>query len=96
MDTKQSGDVWVPHKQIGEKDSAFPQRPGYTILTIAEQAKLYRIVHETILVYCGNHGKVSARSLAELYNRFLSWMERLPIELRLKDSDPLPHVLFLQ
>ncbi|KAL8797580.1 MAG: hypothetical protein Q9195_000397 [Heterodermia aff. obscurata] len=40
-------------------------------------------------------GKVNAQALAGLYERYLSWMENLPVELKIDDSDPLPHVLFL-
>ena len=96
MDTYQTEADWVPHKQLGDENVDFPHRTGHRLLTSGEHAKLYRIVHETILVYCGSRGKVTAKGLAGLYERYLSWMEKLPIELKIDDSDPLPHVLFLQ
>ena len=96
MDTYQTEADWVPHKQLGDENVDFPHRPGHRLLTSGEHAKLYRIVHETILVYCGSRGKVTPQGLAGLYERYLSWMEKLPTELKIDDSDPLPHVLFLQ
>ena len=66
------------------------------MLTASEHARLFRIIHETILVYCGSRGRVSARALLDLYERYVDWKEHLPSDLRLQESEPLPHVLFLQ
>lgn len=65
-------------------------------MTASEHAKLFRIAHETMLVYCGSRGRVSAHHLLNLYERFVNWREELPLEIRDIISDSLPHVLFLQ
>jgi len=73
-------------------------RPSYTVLTASELAKLYRIIHETILLYCGTKGKVSAHHLIKVYERFLAWKEELPSQLSqvADDHSALPHALSLQ
>lgn len=73
-------------------------RPDYAALTASESAKLYRIIHETILLYCGGTGRASARQLLKVYERFLSWKEELPTQISQteNDSNVSPHVLFLQ
>lgn len=86
--------VWRVHKQPGDNDS--PVRKGLSVMTASEHAKLFRIVHETILVYCGSRGRVRAHHLLDIYGRFLSWKNGLPPELLDVIDEPLPHVLFLQ
>ncbi len=68
------------------------------MVTAHEHAKLYRIIHETILVFCGSRGKVSAHHMLLIYERFLGWKEGLPPSLSdvNEEVQPLPHVLFLQ
>ena len=71
-------------------------RKSFATLTACEHAKLYRIVHECILVYCGSRGKVSANSVLDLYHRYIVWKDGLSPDLRSVEDQPLPHILFLQ
>lgn len=71
-------------------------RRSFATLTACEHAKLYRVVHESILVYCGARGKVSAHSLLDIFQRYIAWKDGLPPELGNLEGQPLPHVLFLQ
>lgn len=73
-------------------------RPDYSLISACEQAKLYRIVHEMLLAYCGSRGKVVVLPLLSIYERLLSWRKDLPIsirDVRAEDEAP-PHQLFLQ
>lgn len=80
--------------ELGEQN--VNDRQSFAALTACEHAKLYRIVHECILVYCGSRGKVSANSLLNLFQRYVRWKDELPPDLRSVEGQPLPHVLFLQ
>lgn len=74
------------------------KHPCYGILTAIEVARLYKIIHRTVLDYCGHNGKPSTHTLVMLYGRFLKWREDLPDAVRDVGGDPeaLPHALFLQ
>lgn len=62
-------------------ENASPRnRPDHTVLTACELAKLYRVIHESILLYCGTSGKVSAHHLIKVYDRYLAWKEELPLK----------------
>lgn len=80
--------------ELGEQDS--DDRESFATLTACEHAKLYRLVHECIIVYCGTGGKVSANILLDLFQRYLMWKDGLPPDLRSLEGQPLPHILFLQ
>lgn len=73
-------------------------RPSYTVLTASELARLYRVIHETILLYCGTNGKVSAHHLIKVYERFLAWKDELPSQIShvADDHSASPHALSLQ
>ena len=88
---------WRYYRQPGD-EANIPKRPSYAILTACHQAKLYRIVHDSINIYCGARGKVTAKEIIGCYRRYLDWEERLPDQVRRTDEDaqPLPHVLGLQ
>lgn len=87
---------WRFYRQPGDAETT--PRPSYALRTAFEHAKLFRIVHETILTYCGHNGRVSAFDVSLLYDRYLGWMEDLPELMRAGggNEDVLPHVLFLQ
>lgn len=74
------------------------RRPGHFLVTAFEHAKLFHLVHETILTYCGNRGRVAAVELFQLYDRYLRWLAELTESVRTvkEDDNPLPHVIFLQ
>lgn len=81
-------------RELGFQDAE--ERKSLAILTACESAKLYRIVHECILVYCGIRGKISADILLDVYQRYIRWKDDLPPDLRSVSDQPLPHVLSLQ
>ncbi|KAL8838753.1 MAG: hypothetical protein Q9170_002002 [Blastenia crenularia] len=53
-------------------------RPDHGLKSAYEQAKLYRIVHEILLSYCGSRGKVSGSHMILIYERLLNWKRELP------------------
>lgn len=88
---------WHMYTHVKEEhEESFVNRPSHAVETASEHARLFRIVHETILCYCGSRGKVTAEALLKLYDRYLEWEQRLPPGFRDVDGDCLPHVLFLQ
>ena len=97
IDTQKDDGPWRFYKEPGD-DTSMSRRPSYLVVTAFEHAKLYRIIHETILVFCGSRGKVSAHHMLLIYERFLEWKERLPTPLADVDvqDEALPHALFLQ
>lgn len=86
--------MWRLYRQPGDNDIL--DRPGFAKITAFERAKLFRIIHGAILIYCGSRGKVTAEGLLGIYERYMAWKERLSPELRYDEGEPLPHVLFLQ
>ena len=87
---------WQPYKS--PTDTTTSERPSQAIETAKEFAKLYQIIHETINVYCGSRGKVTATGILQIYERYLHWKKSL--EMRLDPTSPsnnlLPHVINLQ
>ena len=77
-------------------DQNTDDRQSLAHLTARELAKLYRIAHECIVVYCGSRGKVSADSLLDIFQRYTVWKDELLPSIRSVEGQPLPHVLFLQ
>ena len=90
------GGTWPFYRQPG--DDGFFIRPSHAILVASEHAKLYRIIHQTILTYCGNTGEISADRLSGLYDQFVEWKDDLPYTIQNVDGDyrTVPHALFLQ
>ena len=90
------GLTWSFYRQPG--DDIDSSSPSHAIIIASEHAKLYRIIHETILVYCGKMGKVSVDELSEIYDQFMGWREDLPKVIQNVDGDysAVPHALFLQ
>ena len=68
------------------------------LVTARSQAHLFRIILESIYLFCGAKGMVHARDFLKCYKRYTTWKENLPVEIKDVDVDsqPLPHVLFLQ
>ena len=95
MDLNLVQDQWSMYRQPGDSN-VNDSRQSFAILAACEQAKLYRIIHECIHVYCGARGKVSADALLDLFQRYIAWKDGLTPELRRVKGEPLPHVLFLQ
>ena len=86
------------HSYTTDEDGS-PERDdrlSHALETASQQAKLFRIVHRNILVYCGSHGRVDAGKLLEIYERYLAWKEELPPNIADLSGDPLPHHVSLQ
>ncbi|MCJ1353190.1 MAG: hypothetical protein MMC33_003175 [Icmadophila ericetorum] len=92
-----NGNEWQSYRQTRDEEGE-PKRPGWGILTACYQAKLYRVVHDTINLYCGARGKATATAVVACFKRYMDWLEQLPPQFKSigKDEEPLPHVLFLQ
>ena len=88
--------AWRCYRQ--PEDSVLEGRTGHSMLASYLLAKLYRISHEAILLYCGAHGPVSAPGLLKVWERFIDFKQNLPSVMHEPDEDPepLPHVLALQ
>ncbi|KAF1987459.1 hypothetical protein K402DRAFT_49490 [Aulographum hederae CBS 113979] len=86
---------WQPYRSPQHHNG--PEVQSHAIQTAKELAKLNQIIHETINVYCGSRGRVSAKSIMRLYKRYLGWKEELSPELSTstENTEALPHVVFL-
>ena len=101
MDLDRIQGQWSIYRQPGDSNlgpghQKTDARQSFAIVTACEHARLYRIIHECIHVYCGARGRVSADALLDLFQRYSAWKDGLPPELRSVEGEPLPHVLFLQ
>ena len=79
-------------------DQGLPAEPAHALLTAFCQAELFRIINESLNVYCGLRGTITGPLVIDLYQRYREWQFRLPPELdQLSfDAKPLPHILSLQ
>jgi hypothetical protein len=93
MDTSQ----WKYYRQPGD-NATTERRPSFAMLTASHQAKLFRVVHNAINVYCGARGVVTAEQVVGCYKRFVDWRETLLDQVgETRESfHPLPHILSLQ
>lgn len=65
-------------------------RPDHTLVVAFEQAKLYQIVHQLLLSYCGSRGKVYGSHMDEMYEKLTSWKRDMLTEtLEVEASHPL-------
>jgi hypothetical protein len=89
--------VWRFYRHPGDARE-LPFRPSHAIITACQQAKLFSIINESIGLYCGARGKVSAANVLEVYGKYMSWKEDLPdVIANIGEGDqPLPHILYLQ
>lgn len=90
------GMVWRAYRQPEDADIA--AQHGHSISASCELAKLYRMVHETILLYCAAYGLVTSDAVLRVWKRYMEWKHELPeIFQKIDDAaDPLPYVLALQ
>ncbi|KAL8666105.1 MAG: hypothetical protein Q9168_007553 [Polycauliona sp. 1 TL-2023] len=88
--------VWRFYRTVGDQ-RALPVRPSHAIMTSCYQAALFRIVHESLNLYCGLRGVASAEMILNTYRRYLDWKHDLPSILEAVDVEahPVPHILFL-
>ena len=88
--------VWRFYRHPGDMQ-ILPVRPSFAIMTAMYQAKLFRIVNDSITVYCGIKGPIDAYKILDLYRQFTEWKDHLPPELKnIDNQEPLPHILYLQ
>lgn len=89
--------VWRFYRQPGD-NRELPFRPAHAIVTAYHQAKLFLIINETLNVYCGTRGRVTAAKILDVYARYLQWKDELPdVIANIDEGDqPLPHILYLQ
>ena len=89
--------LWRFYRRVGDERD-LPARPCHSIITACHQTKLFRIIHESLGLYCRTRGKVTAQAVLEVYKRYLEWKEHLaPILKKIETNDqPLPHILCLQ
>lgn len=85
-------DLWCFYRYPGDETNITGQH-NYSMWVVSEHAKLYNIIHETILQYCAHEGRLSAPELLSLYSRYLDWMGNLPPAVL---ESRTPHCLFLQ
>lgn len=103
LSLSQSDGPWRNYRRPGDDkveagNDRMSTRPCNAQVTASENAKLYRIVHKTILTYCGHDGKVTGQTLSRVYSLYRRWKEDLPQGLRDVEGDreALPHIMFLQ
>ena len=89
--------VWRFYRKPGD-ERELPTRPSYAIMTACYQAKLFLIVDESLNLYCGVRGQVSAEKFLKVYSRYMDWKNDLPSMIANVDvsDQPLPHILYLQ
>lgn len=89
--------VWRFYRRVHD-DRELPTRPSNAIMTACEESKLFRVIHESLSLYCSSRGKATALGIIEGYKRYLNWKEDLPLPIKNIDinDEPLPHVLYLQ
>ena len=80
--------------------SLVPSRPSFQATTTRQKAKLIAIVYDmTTTLYSHRNPPISARSILDLYGRFLLWREEFAKALVSLDTTNsgygLPHILSL-
>ena len=88
---------WCFYRHPGDEHE-LPTRPSYAITAACYQAKLFRIIDESLNLYCGARGQVSAEKTLAVYKRYVDWKNDLPSMITDVDASdqPLPHILYLQ
>ena len=88
---------WRFYRSVGDEQE-MPTRPSWSILTAFYQAKLFNIINESLNMYCGYAGRCTAERVIRTYKNFTLWEDSLPPILANidVDSQPLPHILYLQ
>lgn len=88
---------WRFYRQAAD-ETAQPDSPSLAIQTAKELTKLNQIIHETMNIYCGSRGKVTASSIMYLYKRYADWIAALPSEMQIESLDVVvvPHLYYLQ
>lgn len=97
VDINKDHALWRFYRHPGD-DRELPTRPSYAIVTACHQAGLFRIIDESLNLYCGVRGQVSAENFLEVYRRYMDWKTDLPPVIANVDvaDQPLPQILYLQ
>lgn len=87
-----------PARRHSSSDSDGSEGGDYSLTSAYELAKLYTLVHEITLAYCGARGKIAVERMISIYDRLLTWRRQLPQGLRdpVAEDEAAPHLLFLQ
>ncbi|KAK8167714.1 hypothetical protein BKA80DRAFT_340732 [Phyllosticta citrichinensis] len=88
---------WTPYRF---PQDAFGHVASHTSIVSKQLSKLSRIINDIGSTYFAQEGRVEARSVIGIYQRLREWKRNLPAPLsmesdRSRDSDQLPHVLFV-
>ncbi|KAL9601455.1 MAG: hypothetical protein Q9219_002521 [cf. Caloplaca sp. 3 TL-2023] len=96
IDMQSSHAMWRFYRHVGDQRQ-LPVRPCHAVITACHQATLFRIIHESLNLYCGLRGAATAEAVLTLYRRYKDWEEDLPFIVGAIDEDaqPLPHILCL-
>ncbi|KAI4264980.1 MAG: hypothetical protein L6R38_009731 [Xanthoria sp. 2 TBL-2021] len=96
VDIQSDKAVWRFYRTVGDQ-RVLPVRPSHAIMTARYQAALFRIIHESLNLYCGLRGVATAEGILNTYRRYLDWEHDLPPILKIVDveAQPVPHILFL-
>lgn len=88
--------IWRFYRHFGDNRD-LPTRPSHATMTACYQAKLLRVVQESLNLYCGARGNATALAILEGYRCYLVWKDELPASIKSIDvnDQPLPHVLYL-
>ncbi|KAL8771050.1 MAG: hypothetical protein Q9209_003469 [Squamulea sp. 1 TL-2023] len=70
-------EVWRFYRTVGDQRE-LPVRPSYAIMTACYQAALFRIIHESLNLYCGLRGLATAEKVLNTYRRYIDWEHDLP------------------
>lgn len=97
VDMEKDHALWRFYRHPGD-ERELPTRPSYAIVAACYQAGLFRIINESLNLYCGARGRVSAEKFLEVYRRYMDWKTDLPSVIANVDvaDQPLPHILYLQ
>ena len=97
VDMERDHALWRFYRHQGD-ERELATRPSYAIVAACHQAKLFRIIDESLNLYCGVRGQVSAEKTLAVYKRYMDWKNDLPsVITNVEVSDqPLPHILYLQ
>ncbi len=97
VDMERDHALWRFYRHPGD-ERELPTRPSYVIVSACYQAKLFRVIDESLNLYCGARGQVSAENFLGVYRRYMDWKNDLPSVIANVDvaDQPLAHILYLQ
>jgi hypothetical protein len=103
VDLDRSGSSWTDYK-VERDASKTGTIAARAIETAKETARLALINLESVTSWCGITGKITTKTILDLYQRYLSWKQKLSEALDDKsfnaengeEDETLPYVLLLQ